>query len=222
MSNSFTWVDWGDLMVVYSYSLKTDRFKVLGKNFQVGEFACHDGSDKVLIDSALIDILQKIRDKFGKPITVSSAYRTITYNRSIGSGDYSMHTKGQACDIYIEGVAPLEIAKFAEGIGVKGIGYYPPGDGSFVHVDTRTTKYFWIKKNGREIGVATHGYIKPEVKDEEEDEMIYNKVSEIPSWGTATVNKLIAKGALKGDGSGLNLNETMLRIFVILDRLGKL
>lgn len=207
-------------MTVYTYSLKTDRYKVLGKNFQVGEFACNDGSNAVLIDSDLVNILQKIRDKFGKPIKISSAYRTLSYNRSIGSGDYSLHTKGRAADIYIEGVAPLEIAKFAEGIGVKGIGYYPPGDGSFVHVDTRTTKYFWIKKNGKEIGVSTHGYIKP--VDEEEDEMIYNKVSEIPSWGTATVNKLIAKGALKGDGTGLNLNETMLRIFVILDRLGKL
>ncbi len=180
-------------MTVYTYSLKTDRFKVLGRNFQVGEFACKDGSNAVLIDSALVDILQKIRDKFRKPITISSAYRTLSYNRSIGSGDYSLHTKGRAADIYIEGVAPLEIAKYAEGLGVKGIGYYPPGDGSFVHVDTRTIKYFWIKKNGKEIGVSTHGYIKP-VDEEDEVEIKTVKVKSLDTGNFIEVQAVNVEG----------------------------
>ena len=47
--------------------------------------------------------------------------------------------KGQAADISIQGVAPKTIAKYAESIGMLGIGLY----GNFVHVDTRTTKSFW-------------------------------------------------------------------------------
>jgi len=44
-----------------------------------------------------------------------------------------------AADIVIDGVNPLEVAKYAESIGVKGIGHYD----DFVHIDTRTTKSFW-------------------------------------------------------------------------------
>lgn len=41
-------------------------------------------------------------------------------------------------DITVSGKTPLEVAKKAEDLGMKGIIKY----GSFVHVDTRTTKYF--------------------------------------------------------------------------------
>jgi hypothetical protein len=51
--------------------------------------------------------------------------------------------KGQAADFVINGVNPLEIAQYAESIGVKGIGLYGPEDGNFVHIDTRSGKYFW-------------------------------------------------------------------------------
>ena len=39
----------------------------LSKNFKVKEFACKDGSDPIFINSELVDVLQKIRDHFGKP-----------------------------------------------------------------------------------------------------------------------------------------------------------
>ena len=52
--------------------------------------------------------------------------------------------KGQAADIVVKDIAPAEVAKYAESIGVKGIGLYEtPTDGYFVHIDTRTTKSFW-------------------------------------------------------------------------------
>ena len=64
------------------------------------------------------------------------------------------HTKGD----YIAIIAPedeadllaeagngwVEIAKYAESIGVLGIGLYETDkDGHFVHIDTRTKKSFW-------------------------------------------------------------------------------
>ncbi len=53
-------------------------------------------------------------------------------------------------------------------------------------------------------------------------EMIYNYIDEnMPDWAKPTVQKLIAKGALKGDEKGqLMLTGTMLRLFVIHDRMG--
>ncbi len=57
---------------------------------------------------------------------------------------------------------------------------------------------------------------------EVQEEMVYNYIDEnMPDWAKPTVQKLIAKGALKGDEKGqLMLTGTMLRLFVIHDRIG--
>lgn len=131
-------------MAIKNYS-KTSRVK-LTPNFQVKEFACHGKGccSTVTIDTALVDILQNIREHFGKPVNVNSGYRCATHNKNIGGATGSNHTKGMAADISVVDVAPAEVAKYAESIGVKGIGLYETAaDGFFVHVDTRTKKSFW-------------------------------------------------------------------------------
>lgn len=136
----------GNIMAVKTYQ---ENSKVqLSKNFNSYEFRCGLGRpcscSTILIDDKLVEYLQKIRDHFGKSITITSAYRCPSYNKSIGSGTGSYHTKGQAADIVVSGVAPREVAKYAESMGVKGIGLYETSaDGHFVHIDTRTTKSFW-------------------------------------------------------------------------------
>lgn len=120
----------------------------LSKNFNSYEFRCGLGSpcscSTILIDDKLVEYLQKIRDHFGKPITITSAYRCPSYNKRIGGATGSYHSKGMACDIVVDGVAPTEVARYAESIGVLGIGLYnTDSDGHFVHIDTRTTKSFW-------------------------------------------------------------------------------
>jgi hypothetical protein len=118
----------------------------LSDNFYVSEFACHGSGccGIVKIDESLVSYVQKIRDHFGKPVTVNSGYRCSTHNANIGGANGSRHTKGQAADIAVKDVAPAEVAKYAERIGVKGIGLYETAkDGYFVHVDTRKSKSFW-------------------------------------------------------------------------------
>lgn len=118
----------------------------LSKNFESTEFDCHGKGccNQTEIDPSLIDFLQKIRDHFKKPVSISSAYRCTIHNKNVGGATGSRHTKGQAADIYITGVAPIEIARYAEKIGIKGIGLYETEkDGYFVHIDTRTSKSFW-------------------------------------------------------------------------------
>ena len=118
----------------------------LSANFNVSEFACHGSGccTTVLIDEQLVKYLQQIRDHFGAAVTITSGYRCPIHNKNIGSSTGSRHAKGQACDIAVSGVAPAEVAKYAESIGILGIGLYETKkDGFFVHVDTRTTKAFW-------------------------------------------------------------------------------
>lgn len=60
------------------------------------------------------------------------------------------------------------------------------------------------------------------LKKREESEMIYNYIDEnMPEWARPTIQKLVHKGLLKGNEKGkLELNDTMLKIFVVNDRAG--
>lgn len=108
-------------------------------NFKVKEFACNDGTDKILIDSELVEKLQIIREYFARPVVINSAYRTDDYNKSIGGVANSQHLLGKAADIAISGIAPSTIANFAKSIGFGGIGIYNWG----CHLDTRADKAIW-------------------------------------------------------------------------------
>lgn len=131
---------------IVEYSLAKDGNKYIAKNFQVEEFRCKDGTDKILIDVDFVrDKLQKIRDHFGRPVTFNSAYRTRTHNEKVGGASGSYHLKGQAFDIVVKGIAPAEVAKYAQQIGVPGIIQY----NTFVHVDSRIAKYYARNNNGK-------------------------------------------------------------------------
>lgn len=121
----------------------------LSPNFMAKEFDCSCSRCKeTKIDSKLVEILQQIRDHFGKPIGGSrlTAYRCPDHNAEVANAaKNSRHTQGMAADISIEGVSPAEIAKYAESIGALGIGLYDTDkDGHFVHIDTRDYKSFWF------------------------------------------------------------------------------
>lgn len=119
----------------------------LTDNFNLSEFACKGascGCTEVLHDPILSKTLQQIRDHFGKPLYITSGYRCPKHNEAVGGVSGSLHTKGMAADIVITGVKPEQIAKYAQQIGVRGIGLYGPEDGNFVHLDTREKRSYWL------------------------------------------------------------------------------
>jgi len=129
---------------VVTYSLSADGNKYITTNFQVKEFACSDGTDMILIDTALAQRLQQIRDHFGKPVTIISGYRTPAYNKLIGGATNSYHMKGQAADIIISGVTRNQIRTYAFSIGLTYEIYNddrPDTPGLAQHLDTRDTSH---------------------------------------------------------------------------------
>ena len=126
------------------YSKAKDGLKKLPNSkghFKVNEFACNDGSDVIFISAELVNVLEKIRRHFGKPVIVNSGYRTVTYNKSVGGATYSQHLYGMAADIVVRDVSPKEVAEYAEKLlpNKGGIGIYK----NFVHVDVRAVKSRW-------------------------------------------------------------------------------
>lgn len=203
--------------MVIAYSKKVDGNKYVEKNFKVKEFACRDGSDKVLVCDETVRILQAVRDYFGRPVTINSAYRTPTYNKKIGGASKSQHVVGTACDISVKGVPPSAVASFLEAFYPKhGIGLYP----TFVHIDSRGYKVYWLNKGNNVVSSFAKGNLHLQYKaqqpveqpiaQQEETEVTEQRVIEIiqsyfdnngkvSEWAEADVNEAVKLGITSGD-----------------------
>ena len=134
-----------------AWSRTRDGTRKLSANFTVAEFACKDGSDPVFVDSSLAALLQKIRDHFGRPVVITSGYRTAAHNAAVGGSKSSQHLLGRAADFHVEGVPVAAVAAYAETLlpSRGGIGRYPKDvahpkrSTGWVHIDTRANKSRW-------------------------------------------------------------------------------
>ncbi len=106
------------------------------KHFKSEEFECkHCG--KVIIESKLIEVLEKLRNKLGKPVIITSGYRCEEHNKEIGGVPNSAHVRGYAVDIKaISSKTRYEIVNFLLLEGIKRIGIA----GNFIHFDVDPEK----------------------------------------------------------------------------------
>jgi uncharacterized protein YcbK (DUF882 family) len=89
-------------------------------------------------------VLDDLRLCMDKPITLTSTFRNLAYNRSVGSPDGSRHRRFDAIDFKVSGARPAEafevLRKWRDaGKFTGGLGLYR----SFVHIDTRPTNATW-------------------------------------------------------------------------------
>ena len=192
-------------------SFKKGSEERLAPNFRAREFDCpgRDCCTQTPVDEKLVSILQNIREHFGKPVYVT-AYRCPTYNAQVANAaPDSYHKYGMAADISVAGVDPLEVAKYAEAIGVLGIGHYD----DFVHVDTRGVKSFWY----------SHNQIRRSTFREEEDYPLEQFVRQVQETigaivdgiaGTETLSKTVTLSA--------RVNRTHLLVALVQKRLNGL
>ena len=137
-------------MSLHEYSLSKDGTKQLSPGFKVREFAC-PGSDTLIIDDELVVLMQCIREHFGKPVHITSGYRTGSHNASVGGSKSSQHLLGRAADFWVEGVDVTTVADYAEKLlpDRGGVGRYlmdvahPKRLTGWVHIDTRPQKSRW-------------------------------------------------------------------------------
>ena len=91
---------------------------------------------------------------------------------------------------------------------------------SMMEEDWKLWRTFKQMIESEELTMAQYEELKGRL-DKLENPMIYNYIDEnMPEWARPTIQKLVDKGILKGDGEGLNLTEELLRILVINDRAG--
>jgi hypothetical protein len=99
-------------------------------------------------------VLQPVRDHFKKGVKVNSAYRHPDVNQRVGGSRNSDHTRGQAADIEIPGVANADLAEWIrDNLEFRQLilEFYTPGipDSGWVHVS------YVAEDNKKEVLTAT-------------------------------------------------------------------
>lgn len=73
----------------------------------------------------LVRLLKRVEKHYGKPVVVTSGYRSPKHNKRIGGANGSRHTTCEAADVQIEGVTKWELAKYVRTMpGRGGVGTY--------------------------------------------------------------------------------------------------
>ena len=113
----------------------------LTKNFTFNEFKC-PLTGECEMDHSFIYKLQKMRTMYGKPIYISSGYRSLEHNIAIGGAEKSLHMFGMAADLKVKNSQErYQLVRFAIWCGFNGIGVYD----HHVHVDTRDKEsLMWV------------------------------------------------------------------------------
>ena len=118
-------------------------------SFKKSEFKCPCGKCNGYgkgIASSLVKTLQDLRNKYGKPITITSGYRCPSHNKKVGGTTNSKHTQGLAADFYMNGfnsqstrvnvINELKKTSYYRYAYCNVNGNYP-NMGNVVHIDTK-------------------------------------------------------------------------------------
>ncbi len=104
-------------------------------DFSEAEMRCKCGCGRADMSETFMARLQRVRDAYCRPIVVTSGFRCLEHDRSVGGA--GVHPKGRAADIAVSGrdcfaLVDLAISKGMTGIGLKQHG---PHGGRFMHLD---------------------------------------------------------------------------------------
>lgn len=102
------------------------------KHFTPAEFTAVGCSIEDMSFSFLTT-LDAIREFSGVPMRITSAFRTVEHERSVGRSGNSAHTRGFAVDIHCTNSSDrLKIVRYALAFGIRRIGIAS----TFIHLDS--------------------------------------------------------------------------------------
>lgn len=152
-------------MVSVKYLSKSGRNYQVSPHFKLYEFASPN-TDRVLYSTYVVEWLEKIRSHFGGSITITSGYRTKTYNLKVGGATNSAHIYGQAVDFKVYNangvlVDSKDVCLWLEAVGYPySIGYIKTA----THIDSKYKNriievprpYLFLEKLGKTFAEYWH------------------------------------------------------------------
>ena len=109
--------------------------------FKTEDFNCQETGENKM-DPEFIRKLDDLRSAVGRPLYVTSGYRSPNHSIEAKKAAPGTHAQGIACDIAVaNGVERRQLVKQAFYLGFTGIGVAK----TFIHVDTRETDpVLWV------------------------------------------------------------------------------
>ncbi len=108
-------------------------------NFSHAEMRCSQ-TGMCRLDDEFMDKLQKLREAVGKPLTITSGYRSMDHSIEAAKIEDSKpagsHTTGKAVDVACERGFAYQVLFAAIKLGFTGIGVQQSGSRRFLHLDT--------------------------------------------------------------------------------------
>ena len=111
------------------------------RHFTRNELVCRCGCGQVAMDRGFMALLERVREIYGRPMVLTSAYRCIVHDEAIGRArgraGAAVHTTGRAVDVLVYGGHARRLIEIAGMVGMAGIGVAQRGEiGSrFLHLD---------------------------------------------------------------------------------------
>ena len=131
----------------YGAATTTRNTGGISAHFNKTEFRCGcggrycNGYNGKEVSTSLLNILEKLRSYYGRPIVITSGIRCQKYNDSLrGSIKTSAHIQGKAADIYIRGITDsasgrAQVKRLAYQYGAKYCYYGTSNMGNAVHIN---------------------------------------------------------------------------------------
>ncbi len=118
------------------------------KNFSAKELMCRCGKctedSWKNMDEEFMDDIQILREQYGKPMTINSAYRCANHPAETDKKKPGQHNKGNALDIGVSGSEAYGLLELAFKNNFAGIGVHQKGQLTrFIHLDGRTKPMIW-------------------------------------------------------------------------------
>lgn len=108
------------------------------KYFNINEMKCSHCGD-CQMDEEFMEKLDFLRECYGKPLVVTSAYRCPSHPIEAKKAKGGTHTTGKAVDFAVSHEAAHELLTLALQMGFMGIGVQQKGSGRFLHLDLCST-----------------------------------------------------------------------------------
>lgn len=101
----------------------------------------HPGpATKAALAALCLHVLEPVRAQFGKPVIVTSGYRSPKLNTAIGGSATSQHCFGEAADFTVQGVSNLDVCQWI----MRNLKFdqliYEFGEEGWVHCSWRETR----------------------------------------------------------------------------------
>lgn len=106
--------------------------------FTKAEFDCKETGENGMTQE-FMDALLRVRIHFGKPMVITSGYRSPRHSIEARKAKPGAHAVGKSCDVGIRGADALKLIEIALAHGFTGVGVSQKnGQARFIHLDIST------------------------------------------------------------------------------------